>query len=219
MEKNYEQALIYFNRAMNITAQRIDIDFTVLEQDAEIPKSLLRNHGPHYGNEYFFCSAAFQTGLIYLYGSSPEGEAVQSVTHVANDPLKALRYWKEASILGHAQASYNIGIMYANGMGVEQDLWEAGRWFGRAVKLDNTGKLQVPDGVKAVDWDAKKEDQQEKQQQQTTTRGKKVRRRRRKAKRSSSGDDGLVGVILALGSVAAVAGVIWWYYSRESTRN
>ncbi|KAI7878079.1 HCP-like protein [Lichtheimia hyalospora FSU 10163] len=219
VEKNYEQALIYFNRAMNITAQRIDIDFTVLEQDTEIPKSLLRNHGPHYGNEHYFCSAAFQTGLIYLYGSSPEGEAVQSITDVANDPLKALRYWKEASILGHAQASYNIGIMYANGMGVEQDLWEAGRWFGRAVKLDNTGKLQVPDGVKAVDWDAKKEDQQEKQQQQPTARGKKMRRRRRKAKRSNSGDDGLVGVILALGSAAAVAGVIWWYYSRESTRN
>ncbi|KAI9323456.1 hypothetical protein BX666DRAFT_61477 [Dichotomocladium elegans] len=226
VEKNYEQALFYFNRAMSITAPRIDIDFSVLETDAEIPKSCLRNHGPHSRDESYFCSAAFQTGLIYLYGSSPDGETVQSVTHVENDPSKALRYWKEASMLGHAQASYNIGIIYANGMGVDVDLWQAGKWFGRAVKLDTTGKLVVPNGVNIVDWDAKKTDGQVKSppptaasatEAKTQAKPKKVRRRR-KTKRTKE-DDGLVGALLVLGSAVAVAGIAWWWYSREKPRS
>ena len=238
LEKNYEMALIYFNRAMNITAPRIDNEFGILEQDADIPKSALRNHGPHSADERAFTSAAFQTGLIYLYGSQPEGESVHSVTHVEVDPKKAIRYWKEASMLGHAQASYNIGIMFANGMGVEQDLWQAGKWFGRAVKLDTTGKLVVPEEVEVVEWDTTKEDvekqkkakaaaaaaaaseegsssksrslPQEKQRQRKEKKG-----RKRRGKRSKQGDDGSLGLIIALGSAAAVAGIVYFMYNRS----
>ncbi|KAI9498195.1 hypothetical protein BDB00DRAFT_801551 [Zychaea mexicana] len=230
VEKNYEMALLYFNRAMTLTAPRIDIDFGVLEQeDAEIPKSAMRNHGPHSADERSFTSAAFQTGLIYLYGSQPEGEAVRSITHVDVDPKKALRYWKEASMLGHAQASYNIGIMFANGMGIDQDLWQAGKWFGRAVKLDTTGKLVVPQEVEVVEWDARKEDKDKKksvgdgstsQEQQPKQRQRKDKRggRKKRSKRSRGAqqeDDGVLGAIIALGSVAAVAGIVYWVYTRS----
>ncbi|KAI8144029.1 hypothetical protein BJV82DRAFT_74571 [Fennellomyces sp. T-0311] len=227
VDKDYELALLYFNRAMNITAPRIDVDFGILDQeDAEIPKSMLRNHGPHSADERSFTGSAFQTGLIYLYGSQPDGEAVRSTTHVEVDPKKAIRYWKEASILGHAQASYNLGIIFANGMGVEQDLFQAGKWFGRAIKLDTTGKLVVPDEVKVVEWDARKEDksertteqaqQQQQAPQQRARKEKKGRKRRSKRSRASQNDDdGTLGAIVALGTAAAVVGIVYWLYNRS----
>ncbi|KAI9271498.1 hypothetical protein BDA99DRAFT_297723 [Phascolomyces articulosus] len=244
VEKNYEMALVYFNRAMNITAPRIDVDFAIFEEQeegkTEIPKSAMRNHSPHTADERAFTGAAFQTGLIYLYGSEPEGEAVRSVTHVDVDPKKAIRYWKEASMLGHAQASYNIGIMFANGMGVEQDLWQAGKWFGRAVKLDTTDKLVVPQEVEVVEWDARKEDFEKQKAEaaaaaaaattttsSSTTRStstskqegkqrkeKKGRKRRSKRSRAQE-EDGVIGLIVTLGTAAAVAGIVYWMYNRS----
>ncbi|KAI9021485.1 hypothetical protein CLU79DRAFT_835727 [Phycomyces nitens] len=207
VEKSYVDALAYFNRCMAITSPNIDIDFGVLH--GKIPKSALRNHAPHTRDERYFCSAAFQTGLMYLYGSSPAGEQVHSVTTVEADPQLAIRYWQEAGILGHAQACYNLGILYANSMGVEQDLFEAGRWFGRAGKLDPTGKLVVPEGVSPVtDWDAIPE----------TTKPvelkSKPRRKKRRAVRKQNDTNGLSFVLLA-SSVVAIAGVAWWYYRRN----
>lgn len=211
VEKDYEMALYYLNRAMNATAPRINFDFGILEQE-HIPASYLRNHTPHSQDERYFCSAAFQTGLIYLYGSQPEGETVHSKTHVDVDPHKALRYWKEAAVLGHAQASYNIAIMYANGMGVNQDLFEAGKWFGRALKLDTTGKLVVPDGVTVVEWEATKEQKKEKAVSEgSDKKQKKMKKRRARRQRKQQSDDVLLGILLAVGSAVAVAGAIWWY--------
>lgn len=220
VEKDYEMALLYFNRAMNITAPRLDVDFGVLEQE-EIPKACLRNHAPHTRDERYFCSAAFQTGLIYLYGSQPEGEAVHSKTHVDVDPEKAIRYWKEAALLGHAQASYNIGIMFANGMGVKQDLWQAGKWFGRAIKLDTTGKLVAPEGVRIVEWDAVKEEKAsssaEKDKNKTSQHRERKQRKKKSRRNRASRQDGVVfHALVAFGSIAAVAGVLWWWYQKTS---
>lgn len=218
VEKDYEMALYYLNRAMNATAPRINFDFGILEQE-HIPASYLRNHTPHSQDERYFCSAAFQTGLIYLYGSQPEGETVRSRTHVDVNPDKALRYWKEAAVLGHAQASYNIGIMYANGMGVKQDLFKAGKWFGRALKLDTTGKLVVPDGVNVVEWEATKEEQKKEKAASglSDKKQKKMKKRRARRQRRQQSDDALLGVLLAVGSAVAVLGVVWWY--KRSNRN
>ncbi|KAF7729105.1 hypothetical protein EC973_004873 [Apophysomyces ossiformis] len=213
VDKNYELALLYYNRCMAITAPRIDADFSVVNHDI-IPKSYLRSHAPHTADERHFCSAAFQTGLIYLYGSSPEGEVVRSVTDVQVDPQLAIRYWKEAALLGHAQACYNIGIMYANGMGVEKDLFVAGKWFGRAIKLDNTGKLIVPDGVKIVDWDTTKEALalEQKEKVKMMARQRKERHRKKRRSKRKSQEDTLLPVFFVLGSVAMVGAAFWWYY-------
>lgn len=218
VEKDYQSALYYYNRCMTITAPRIDIDFSLLDLE-HIPKHKLRNHAPHTRDERYFCSSAFQTGLIYLYGSQPEGEQMHSTTLVEVDPDLAVRYWKEAAMLGHAQACFNIGILYANGMGIEQDIWTAGKWFGRAMKLDTTGNLVVPEGVRTIDWDLTKE-QQEEQEKKTVTDDKKKKRKRRvkrthKAKQGAGGAGGdVVGAIVALGSVITVAGIAWYLYSR-----
>jgi hypothetical protein len=222
VEKNYEQALHYYNRCMLITAPRIDLDFGVLDQQ-HIPKYILRNHAPHTRDERYFSSAAFQTGLIYLYGSQPEGETVRSTTTVDVDPSLALRYWKEAAVLGHAQASYNIGIVYANAMGVDQDLWLAGKWFGRALKLDTTQRLVAPAGVQVVmDWDAKEGDDKEepagteptRKSAQKKTKKKASKKRKGKKRQEHNGD--VFGLALALGGVTAVVGVaFWWYYRSQ----
>ncbi|KAG0757871.1 hypothetical protein G6F16_010611 [Rhizopus arrhizus] len=213
IEKNYQSALYYYNRCMTITAPRIDVDFSILEQD-HVPKSKLRNHAPHTRDERYFCSSAFQTGLIYLYGSHPEGQSVHSSTIVEPDPDLAIRYWKEASLLGHAQACFNIGILYANGMGVGQDLWLAGKWFGRAIKLDTAGTLVVPEGVKVVDWDTVKgQEREEIKPTDKKTRKKRVRKQK-KSNDSHTNDNDVVGAIVALGAVVAVAGVAWFLFMR-----
>ncbi|KAI9478181.1 MAG: hypothetical protein EXX96DRAFT_569852 [Benjaminiella poitrasii] len=208
--KDYQNALYYYNRCMTITAPRIDFDFSLLDAEV-VPKSKLRQHAPHTRDERYFCSAAFQTGLIYLYGSQPEGEEVHSTTDVEVDPHLAVRYWKEAAALGHAQACFNIGILYANAMGVDQDLWVAGKWFGRAIKLDSTRQLVVPEGVAVVDWDAEKHPQQKQEQQQPNSE-KKKRRRKRKVKSTSHHD--VTGAIVLLSTIIAVTGTVWYIYSR-----
>lgn len=206
---------------MTITAPRIDIDFSLLDTEDILPRHKMRSHPPHTRDERYFCSSAFQTGLIYLYGSSPEGEVVHSSTQVDVDPNLALRYWKEAAMLGHAQACFNIGILYANGMGIEKDLWLAGKWFGRALKIDTTGSLVVPEGVKIIDWDLTKEqDEAQKQQQQQADKKKSKKRKTKRTgnKKSSSpktkkeGD--VIGAIVALSSIITVAGIAWYLYTR-----
>ncbi|KAI9258238.1 hypothetical protein BY458DRAFT_577574 [Sporodiniella umbellata] len=212
IEKNYQNALYYYNRCMTITAPRIDIDFSVLDQDP-LPKSKLRHHAPHTRDERYFSSAAFQTGLIYLYGSHPEGQSVHSSTVVEADPDLAIRYWKEAALMGHAQACYNIGILYANSMGVEQDLWTAGKWFGRAVKLDTSDTLVVPQEVKIIEWDAVKGQYQE-TQNKIDKKKKRKGKKGKKSSRSGSKEQDVVGAIVALGTIVAVAGVAWFIYTK-----
>jgi TPR repeat protein len=225
VKKDYQSALYYYNRCMTITAPRIDIDFSLLDTQDILPKQHLRSHPPHTRDERYFCSSAFQTGLIYLYGSSPEGEMVHSCTQVDVDPDLAIRYWKEAAMLGHAQACFNIGILYANGMGIDQDLWLAGKWFGRAMKLDTTGSLVVPEGVKIIDWDMTKEQEQKDQQKASASAAATAdkKKKKRKVKRTSSKKSSksnsdnktdIIGAIVALGSVVAVAGIAWYFYSR-----
>ncbi|KAI7903389.1 uncharacterized protein BX663DRAFT_508433 [Cokeromyces recurvatus] len=206
IHKDYQSALYYYNRCMTITAPRIDFDFSLLNME-HIPKNKLRNHAPHTRDERYFCSSAFQTGLIYLYGSQPEGESVHSSTFVEADPNLAIRYWKEAAALGHAQACFNIGILYANGMGVEQDLWLAGKWFGRAIKLDSARNLVVPEGVTVIEWDATKENK-------TKNNKESERKKRRKRKVKTANNNDITGAIVLLGTIIAVTGTFLYFYTK-----
>lgn len=216
IKKDYQNALVYFNRCMTITAPRIDIDFSLWDHHTILPRDKLRNHPPHTRDERYFCSSAFQTGLIYLYGSHPDGEAVHSISHVEVDADLAIRYWKEAAMLGHAQACFNIGILYANGMGVEKDIWIAGKWFGRAIKLDSTGSLVVPEGVSVVDWDRTIEQEEKKKAALNDKLKKKKSRKLKRSVQSEKSDTDVVGAIVALGSVITVVGIVWYFYTRKS---
>ena len=51
---------------------------------------------------------------------------------------KALFYYRKAVELGSSTAETNIGLMYQNGQGVQQDYGEAYHWYRKAAKHGNT---------------------------------------------------------------------------------
>ena len=56
-----------------------------------------------------------------------DGKAAQRGDYAA-----ALREWRPLAEQGHAQAQYNLGVMYANGQGVAQDKVQAHMWLNLA---------------------------------------------------------------------------------------
>jgi TPR repeat protein len=49
--------------------------------------------------------------------------------------------WKLLAKQGHAEAQYNLGLMYEKGQGIEQDYVEAHKWFNIAgVNGNETGR-------------------------------------------------------------------------------
>jgi len=49
--------------------------------------------------------------------------------------------YREAAAAGDSEAMYNLGVCYANGMGVEQNWYEAVQWYRRAAEAGNTDSL------------------------------------------------------------------------------
>ncbi|GEM_PF-4414393 len=68
-------------------------------------------------------SAKAEIGALYL-----EGKAVERA------PDRAISYLKQAASEGHAQAAYNLSIMYQLGDGVEKDPVEEEKWALQAVE-------------------------------------------------------------------------------------
>ena len=62
-------------------------------------------------------------------GSAREVFNQGAVYHARGNYAKALEYWQSAASLGDAEAMYNIGSYYYNGIGVNQNDNEAYRWF------------------------------------------------------------------------------------------
>ena len=77
----------------------------------------------------------------------------------AGDFQTALKEWKPLADQGHADAQYNLGLMYANGYGVVEDDAEAVRWLrlaadqGHAYAQYNLG-LKYANGEGVVEDDA-----------------------------------------------------------------
>ena len=55
----------------------------------------------------------------------------------AGDHETALQDWRPLADQGHAEAQYELGIMYAKGLGVTEDDAAALRWFRRAADQGN----------------------------------------------------------------------------------
>jgi TPR repeat protein len=53
------------------------------------------------------------------------------------DYQKAFREWKAAADAGEAEAQFDLGVLYAQGRGVERDLDEAARWYRQAAEQGN----------------------------------------------------------------------------------
>jgi localization factor PodJL len=50
------------------------------------------------------------------------------------DYRAAAQWFRKAAAFGMADSQYNLGVLYARGIGVEQNLTEAYRWFGLAAR-------------------------------------------------------------------------------------
>ena len=55
------------------------------------------------------------------------------------DYATALREWKPLAEQGNADAQFNLGLMYRNGEGVQQDHEESAKWFRRAAEQGHAG--------------------------------------------------------------------------------
>jgi len=53
------------------------------------------------------------------------------------DYQRAFREWKAAADAGQAEAQFDIGVLYAQGLGVRRDLTEAFRWYQKAANQGN----------------------------------------------------------------------------------
>lgn len=68
------------------------------------------------------------------------------------DYVKAIEALQKAAAMGHADAAYNLGFMYAKGKGVEKDYGKALKWFkiaderGSPNSLANIGMLYLEGG-------------------------------------------------------------------------
>ena len=112
-----------------------------------------------------------QTGLGVMYYT---GEAVSknlSGQILENDPEMAAGWFFRASEQGYADAQFNLGLLYANGEGVPQDMAHAAELFQKAAEQghvdaqNNLGALYFTgEGVernenKAIEWFEKAADQ------------------------------------------------------------
>ena len=61
--------------------------------------------------------------------------------HELGDYEEAISWFQEADELGSAVARMNIGLLYQNGFGVEQNFQEALYWYDKAAKLGNAAAL------------------------------------------------------------------------------
>ena len=48
-----------------------------------------------------------------------------------------MEWYRKAAEQGHAGAQNNLGVMYNNGQGVQQDYESAAYWWGKAAKQGN----------------------------------------------------------------------------------
>jgi len=49
----------------------------------------------------------------------------------------AYREWKASAEAGQAEAEFDLGVLYAQGLGVRRDLTEASNWYGKSAKQGN----------------------------------------------------------------------------------
>jgi uncharacterized protein len=54
------------------------------------------------------------------------------------DYQTAYREWKAAAEGGHAEAQFDLGLLYAQGLGIKRDLAEAAAWYRKAAEQGNS---------------------------------------------------------------------------------
>ena len=108
---------------------------------------------------------------VGLLGLLQDDFSVGQAAYERGDYGAALGAWRPLAERGHAEAQYNLGLMYDNGRGVSEDDVQAVRWYrmaadqGVALAQHNVGAMYahgqgIPqDDVEAVRWFTEAADQ------------------------------------------------------------
>src|SRR5689334_10625681 len=106
--------------------------------------------------------AAGVGGVLGTFWSDPSSAALAAYNR--NDYSTAYRLWRGQAEKGEAAAAYNLGLLFREGHGVQQDFAEAARWFTSAAKqgfaiaevdlgaLYADGRGVPKDDAEAVKW-------------------------------------------------------------------
>ena len=80
--------------------------------------------------------SGFLTLAIMAFASSANAGPLDDgvAAYQRGDYAAALRLWRPLAEQGDADAQYNLGVMYDNGRGVQQDDGEAVKWFRKAAE-------------------------------------------------------------------------------------
>ena len=80
-------------------------------------------------------AVAIVLGLTQLAGAGPYEDA--NAAFERGDYEAALRLYRPPAEQGHAEAQYNLGVMYDKGQGVKRDHVESMQWLQRAAEQGN----------------------------------------------------------------------------------
>ena len=83
-----------------------------------------------------FLSVAIIGSSLLTLGCSKELEQCK-VNYSKYNYSEAFKFCSVAAEQGHAEAQFNLGVMYDNGQGVKQDYFKAFEWFQKAAEQGN----------------------------------------------------------------------------------
>lgn len=80
----------------------------------------------------------FGSGFMLLCALPAWADAASGMQAFRNkDYAKAFEEWKAAADAGQAEAQFDLGVLYAQGLGVQRDLTVAERWYRKAAEQGN----------------------------------------------------------------------------------
>ena len=82
-----------------------------------------------------FLSIAIIGSILLTVGCSKDLELEQcKVNYSKYNYSEAFKFCSVAAEQGHAEAQFNLGVMYDNGQGVKQDYFKAVEWYQKAAE-------------------------------------------------------------------------------------
>ncbi len=86
---------------------------------------------------YFFKRSEL-LGVLFLAALPAFADTAAGLTAFKNkDYQRAYREWKAAADAGQAEAQFDLGVLYAQGLGVRRDLSQAASWYRKAAEQGN----------------------------------------------------------------------------------
>ncbi len=80
----------------------------------------------------------FSLGVLTLAGMPAFADTAAGLAAFKNKEYgKAYQEWKAAADAGHAEAQFDLGVLYAQGLGVRRDLTEAAFWYRKSAEQGN----------------------------------------------------------------------------------